>query len=138
MVKWNVCRADVSLDDCAGELCWIGVDLASRMDELLACARVIAEGLAQVPLKVYRSQGGVRTPDRRTRMWPRTWERITSAAAVITGFQADASKFRAYANCSDASASAVEKMKLPLEKFAGLAITVMESYSDQVRNAPAN
>ena len=28
----------------------------------LACARVIAEGLAQVPLKVFRSQGGVRTP----------------------------------------------------------------------------
>lgn len=32
MVKWNACRADVSLDDFAGEQCWLGVDLASKID----------------------------------------------------------------------------------------------------------
>ncbi len=32
MVKWNACRADVSLDDFAGEPCWVGVDLASKVD----------------------------------------------------------------------------------------------------------
>lgn len=32
MVKWNACQADVSLDDFAGEKCWIGVDLASKVD----------------------------------------------------------------------------------------------------------
>lgn len=32
MVKWNACRADISLDDFEGEQCWIGVDLASKVD----------------------------------------------------------------------------------------------------------
>ena len=32
MVKWNECRADVSMEDFAGEKCWVGVDLASKVD----------------------------------------------------------------------------------------------------------
>ncbi|ABM27891.1 phage Terminase [Nitratidesulfovibrio vulgaris DP4] len=32
MVAWNACRADVMLDDFAGESCWVGVDLASKID----------------------------------------------------------------------------------------------------------
>ena len=32
MVRWNACRAEVSLEDFAGEPCWVGVDLASKVD----------------------------------------------------------------------------------------------------------
>lgn len=32
MVKWNACQQDISLEDFEGEKCWIGVDLASKID----------------------------------------------------------------------------------------------------------
>jgi len=32
MVKWNECKADVQLEDFAGQDCWVGVDLASSVD----------------------------------------------------------------------------------------------------------
>jgi len=32
MVKWNACQQDIALKDFQGEKCWIGVDLASKVD----------------------------------------------------------------------------------------------------------
>lgn len=32
MVKWNECRADMSMDEFEGENCWVGIDLASKID----------------------------------------------------------------------------------------------------------
>ena len=43
MSQWHACRTDVRLDDFAGEACWLGVDLASKVD-LTALALLFRRG----------------------------------------------------------------------------------------------
>lgn len=43
---------------------------ALRVSTVMACARVIGKGLAQVPLKIYQEQGGKRLPARDHQLYP--------------------------------------------------------------------
>lgn len=62
----------------------VTLETALRVSTVLACARVIADGLAQVPLKLYRDTDGRKTPARDHPLWDKLHSRPSE---VQTSFE---------------------------------------------------